>query len=419
VIFGFLIGYMAESEKRRQAETLSIAQVSARVRVDAGLKGTLQAVLQEILNIFAARQLLLVAGEVETGSTNMWRAERLDQESEVVFSWGHLDQNERGTYAFEFPQSSVACAWRRGGAKSSITLDRDGMRTRGHKCTLPDVFIAAHPFRRVLAVDVCLAPEVSARLFLFEPRLDASPETQLRFLQRLANQISPSVYNVYILRRLRSRVVEVERGRVARELHDGVVQSLHGIAFRLYALRTGPMVYSNECKQELIEIQELVQNATSDLRTLIHQVKPLDLDPRRLVEFLAAMVERYRYETGIGAKFVCDEDNLTLRPQVCRDIAGIVQEALANVKKHSGADNVLVRLGTKQGKWFLTIDDDGRGFAFSGRLSQAELERMRIGPFIIKERVRSLGGEMTIESKPGQGARLSITVPQMSMSTRA
>jgi signal transduction histidine kinase len=419
VIFGFLIGYMAESEKRRQAETLSIAQVSARVRVDAGLKGTLQAVLQEILNIFAARQLLLVAGEVETGSTNIWRAERLDQESEVVFSWGHLDQNERGTYAFEFPQSSVACAWRRGGAKSSITLDRDGMRTRGHKCTLPDVFIAAHPFRRVLAVDVCLAPEVSARLFLFEPRLDASPETQLRFLQRLANQISPSVYNVYILRRLRSRVVEVERGRVARELHDGVVQSLHGIAFRLYALRTGPMVYSNECKQELIEIQELVQNATSDLRTLIHQVKPLDLDPRRLVEFLAAMVERYRYETGIGAKFVCDEDNLTLRPQVCRDIAGIVQEALANVKKHSGADNVLVRLGTKQGKWFLTIDDDGRGFAFSGRLSQAELERMRIGPFIIKERVRSLGGEMTIESKPGQGARLSITVPQMSMSTRA
>jgi two-component system NarL family sensor kinase len=162
-----------------------------------------------------------------------------------------------------------------------------------------------------------------------------------------------------------------------------------------------------------------VQGATTDLRTLIHELKPIELDPRRLVDFLAGMVERYRYETGIGAKFVCDEENVTLRPQVCRHVAGIVQEALANVKKHSGADNVLVRLGSDQGNWVLSIEDDGRGFAFSGHLSPADLERMRAGPLIIKERVRSLGGEMSIESKPGQGARLLITFPQMSMSSSA
>jgi Signal transduction histidine kinase len=274
-------------------------------------------------------------------------------------------------------------------------------------------FVATHDFDLMLSAGTSFGPDVSARVFLFEPQLGGGTEEQLRFLQQVTNQISPAVYNVYILRRLRSRAASVERGRVARELHDGVVQSLHAIAFRLYALRTSVLVDSPECKQELIDIQQLVQNETTSLRTLIHQLKPVDFDPRHLVDFLAGMIERYRYETGIGAKFVCDVGDCTLRPQACREIAGIVQEALANVQKHSGAENVLVRLAAESGRWILTVEDDGRGFAFSGRLSQSELEKIRGGPLVIKERVRSLGGELTIESKPSQGARLVITFPQM------
>ena len=60
----------------------------------------------------------------------------------------------------------------------------------------------------------------------------------------------------------------------------------------------------------------------------------------------------------------------------------------------------------------MTIEDDGRGFEFSGRLSQLELERIRRGPMIIKQRVRAIGAELTVESRPGQGARLEIRVPQ-------
>ncbi len=419
VIFALLIGYLADSEKRRRAEAMSIAQVSAEVRVDAGLKGTLQAVLTEVLKLFGARQLLLVAGDPEGGRANLWRAERLDSEPDVVFSWGHLEEDEWRRYALEFPEPTVIGAWRRGHQKSSIALDRDGNRIREPKCVLPSGFVKAHGFDLMLSAGASFASDVSARLFLFEPRLGGGAEEQLRFLQQLTNQVSPAVYNVYILRRLRARAASVERGRVARELHDGVVQSLHAIAFRLYALRTSPVVDSMECKQELSDIQELVQNETTSLRTLIHQLKPVDFDPRHLVDFLAGMIERYRYETGIAAKFVCDVGDLTLRPQACREIAGIVQEALANVQKHSGAENVLVRLGAEAGRWILTVEDDGRGFAFSGRLSQSELEKIRGGPLVIKERVRSLGGELTIESKPSQGARLVITFPQVSLPSSA
>jgi signal transduction histidine kinase len=97
---------------------------------------------------------------------------------------------------------------------------------------------------------------------------------------------------------------------------------------------------------------------------------------------------------------------------VFRELARIVQEALVNVRKHSQARQVLVRLGTKNGNWKVEIEDDGRGFPFEGRLSQHELETTGKGPLVIKERVRLIAGELTIESSPGRGSRLEITVPQ-------
>jgi signal transduction histidine kinase len=223
---------------------------------------------------------------------------------------------------------------------------------------------------------------------------------------------------VYLLRRLRSRIAAVERARMARELHDGVVQSLHGLAFRLYALRTAAGVDPKQ-REELLELQEMVQNETGVLRSLIQQLKPLDFDPRHLVEFLTTLIDRFRYDTGIAAKFVCDTSDLTLPSATCREIAGIVQEALANVLKHSGAERVLVRLDSRQADCILAIEDDGRGFEFSGRLSQVELEKMRRGPLVIRERVRAIGGELTIDSKPGQGTRLEIRFPQPALPTFA
>jgi two-component system nitrate/nitrite sensor histidine kinase NarX len=98
--------------------------------------------------------------------------------------------------------------------------------------------------------------------------------------------------------------------------------------------------------------------------------------------------------------------------RTCRELTRIVQEALVNVRKHSQAHQVVVRLFTDHNHWKLTIEDDGHGFDFSGRLSQAQLDEARKGPVVIKERVRLIDGELTIESNPGRGSRLEITVPQ-------
>ncbi len=411
VTFAWLMGYLAESEKRRHAEALSISQVSAKARVDIGMKGTLQATMQELLRLFDGRELWLVASEAGHPS-NLFCVEMLPGTGEVVFTWRQLEDSEAGAYALEMPQDCAGASWQKGQCASTGTVDSEGTPLRGPRCYLSSALVRQHPFQRLLASVVSFPPHTVGRVFMFEPRLGGSPKTQLHFLQQLTNRVAPGVYNVYLLRRLRSLAAAVERARVARELHDGVVQSLHGLAFRLYALRTAAGVDPKH-RAELLELQQLVQNETAVLRNLIQQFKPLDFDPRHLVEFLTGLIDRFRYDTGIAAEFLCDVGDIFLPPDTCREIAGIVQEALANVLKHSGAEKVMVRLGAHNADWLLIVEDDGRGFEFSGRRSQLELEQMRRGPSVIRERVRAIGGDLTIDSKPGQGARLEIRFPQM------
>lgn len=417
-IFGYLIGYIAESEKRRASEALGISQISAKVRVEVGLKGTVQSVFEEILRLFGARELLIISREAEAARVTLWRAEII-KSGKVVFTWRQLDDAEERQYLCAMEGESAGATWRNNKTESSITLNKDGVPRPGQRCYLESRFVKEHRFKTLLVCALAVAPEVSAQILLFDPTLGGRAETQLRFLQDLAHLLAPAVYNVYLLRRLRSRAAAVERARVARELHDGVVQSLHAIAFRLYAMRTRPAVSAGEQEQELLEIQQLVQNEAVNLRALIQQLEPLDFDPRHLVDYLSGIVTRYRQDTGIGAQFVCDVPDVSLPPAICREIAGITREALANVRRHSRARNVLVRLSHERAAWMLSIEDDGRGFEFSGHFTNAELEDFGRGPLVIRQRVRAIEGELTITSKAGQGARLEIKVPDYARANTA
>jgi signal transduction histidine kinase len=156
----------------------------------------------------------------------------------------------------------------------------------------------------------------------------------------------------------------------------------------------------------------MLREQVLDLRTLMEQMKPVDLSPAQLLDHLAHVVERFRRDAGIKAEFVSGLEEVSLSPRACRELVRITQEALANVRKHSRAQRVLVRFGANDLEWALVVEDDGQGFDFSGRKSLPELDACRKGPAIIKERVRLLGGQLEIESLPGEGSRLQITLPQ-------
>jgi len=150
-----------------------------------------------------------------------------------------------------------------------------------------------------------------------------------------------------------------------------------------------------------------------NLRELMLQMKPVDLGPEQLLDFMADTVDRFRRDTGLAARFVSDiRDDIALTPYQCSELVKIVQEAVVNIRKHAFATNVLVTFGQAADSYRLTVADDGKGFDFTGKIAFDDAVNSVKGPRIIKERVQGIRGKLTIESYPAQGSRLEVLVPQ-------
>jgi len=424
LVLGILLGYLAEQQKQLRAEKAEqqkqlraekavIARTIGKARVEAGLTGTIGEIAGELLSMYGAKQLVVASHETSNYRVFVGELRRIEGNSS--FRWLDPSASDRELYLYESP--AVTLYARRTGDQdtgnfSLLGLDKQGGRIRDLTPESLGLLAKKHDFASLMTVSFAFGREWSGRIFLLDPSLTGDTEEELRFLEELVRQVGPAVYNVLLLRRLRLRAGAVERARFARELHDGAVQSLIAVEMQVDVLRRQSPGNPGLVTDELNRIQGLLREEVLKLRELMQQMKTLDVDSKKLLGLLSDTVERFQRETGISARFLSDLDELNMPQPVCRELARIVQEALVNIRKHSQARQVLVRLGSRNGAWHVLIEDDGRGFPFGGRHSQAELEAMGKGPLVIKERVRLIEGELTIESNPGQGSRLEITVPQ-------
>jgi signal transduction histidine kinase len=404
LVMALLLGYLGEQQKQLRAEKTVITTMLSRARVEAGMTATLQAVLLDLGRLYRARSVRVAV--LESTGFRMYTGE-LDAAG--LFHWTNATVLDREKYLFETP-AGVWYAAQSYSVWSATGIDRKGNRLRNLPCAFAPHLGMESGARSMVGVDFTFGKEWKGRVFLHDPANFSGSEEELRFLRELLDQVGPAVYNVFLLRRLRQRAGAVERARVARELHDGAVQSLIAMEMQVDLLRRQAETQASSFAGDLGRIQGLLREEVLKLRELMQQMKSLEVDGKRLPGFLADTVERFQRETGIQARFLSEVEDAAQPPHVCRELARITQEALVNVRKHSQAKHVLVRLGATNGSCKLTVEDDGKGFAFSGRMSQNEMDAARTGPVVIKERIRFIGGELTIESNPGQGARLEVQV---------
>lgn len=406
LILGLLIGYMAEQDKQVQAENDFLRRLLEKARPDAGVRTAMYGLLAEIVQLFPCAEARMVMQHAQTLHTVEWTF----RPGETGVGLRELDGAQRDAAMFPMPAEALHLEQRSGGAALWM-IDRDGRRQRAASQWKPPAGLPD----RLTCVAFTWGGEWQGRLVLHGARLGWDKLRELRFAQRMERQIGPAMYSVYLLRRLRSRAGAIERARVARELHDGAIQTMVGVEMQVEVLRR--KVASNggdaALSSELERIRDLLREQTFDLRALMQHMKPLDLTPKQLLDFLADTVERFRRDTGIQATFVSELEEVELPPRLCRELARIAQEALVNTRKHSGATKVLVRFASSEGKCSLIIDDNGKGFDFMGRVTLDYLDATRRGPQVIKERARAIGAELIIESLPGQGARLEIVVPHV------
>ena len=406
IVMGLLLGYLAERQKKLSAEKDIAARMLRQVRIDIGLAGSLSHILSELVRLYGARRALIVTRE--SGSHRVHVGELDSNSAFPELLWADASPPASEAYLKE----SGAETWYASREKNGISvtgLDSSGSFVRADAVVVSG-FAELHQFQSLAASSFSFSHELAGRIFLFEPNFRSGTDEELGFLQDLVRQITPAVYNLYLLRRLRSRAGAAERARLVRELHDGAVQSLIGVEMQVDVLRRHAPE-AQLMRDELERIQGLLREEVLKLRELMQEMKSTEVDARRLPGYLRDTVQRFQRETGIAAQFVMDGDEIVLPSAVCRELARIAQEALVNVRKHSGAKQVIVQLLQEEGGWQLIVEDDGIGFPFSGRISQSELEGSGKAPAIIRERVRLIQADLTIESKPGKGSRLEIFVP--------
>jgi signal transduction histidine kinase len=197
-------------------------------------------------------------------------------------------------------------------------------------------------------------------------------------------------------------VEENERRRIAGELHDGVGQVLTALTLTLDAAAAEPS--NTVIRQRVGAARALADNALAGTRDLSHRIRPARLEERGLV----AAVRDLALQSGFPVEIDADPGCATipgLGPTAIVEVYRIAQEALANAARHSGADRARLSISCDAGTLVMLISDDGSGF------DRSSVEESGIGLAGMEERARLLGGQLSIESAPGAGTRVRLSVP--------
>jgi PAS domain S-box-containing protein len=201
---------------------------------------------------------------------------------------------------------------------------------------------------------------------------------------------------------------EVERARIARDLHDDVSQQLAGVSIAFSGLkqRLGEYHVSEELRQELVELQQQTLKLARNVRQLSHDLHPAVLQHLGLVKGLTSYCGELGRVHGVTMTCTAEGDFGAITPDAALCVYRIAQEALRNVIAHAGASRADVKLLQIRDQAQITIADDGRGFDAPNLR-----ERTGLGLVSMSERARIIGGTVTIVSALHQGTRVQATIP--------
>ena len=390
-IAGVLLSYLASHQKQLQLESSLIARVLAKLRSETKLDSAFETAGRELLRACGARALAIAVRVPSSGESMYWTLDNRDA-SEIMR--GALTREEADSLLADGPSAFILK--RRRGSVSMIATSRGVIGPR------PSPIAPAEPFTIALVASASY-PEWYGRVFLFDPIRRISNVAGLQLLARVIEAISPALHTIFLIGRLRSRSEASERARLARELHDTSVQSLIGLEMEVLALsrRTA----DSTLRSSVTAIHSRLQQEIRGLRNLMVQLGKSGEPTRSVTDRLSEMLAQFQVETSIRTRLVSSAA-VAVPPRIGQEILRLMEAALSNVRRHSGATRVDVALERFGDGWKLIIDDDGHGFRASHQPRPSV-----VTPWSLRERVAALGGELVVDRRKNVGVRVEITLP--------
>jgi signal transduction histidine kinase len=409
LVSGLGMGFLGAREREHLSRQQFLQKITGVLRFDRGLTESIRQALGELALEFQCEQVFLAIRDDELERVFVWRVRTGDRESRAPDT---LPLARAETYLIDSLEVSLCWEFKNGSGEGFGWGRRTGERVKGVPAP-PSSSREELEAGSLLAVSVEMGGLPTGRFLLVNPqpvrrKFSAS---DLRWFEQIVRHIAPPLENIFLLRSLRARAIESERSRISRDLHDGILQTLLSLKIQLGVLAQTLPQKPEQAAEDLGRLQNTVQQESDELRRMVTDLRPLRVESADLRELMFGFAERFRLEHGLAIDLFIEDRDLHLPDRICRELFQIYRESLHNVKKHAEASHVVVKLKQDETKVLLVVDDNGRGFSFSGSYASEELDRLRLGPISIKERTRSVGGALTVESNPGHGARLTVEIP--------
>jgi signal transduction histidine kinase len=269
---------------------------------------------------------------------------------------------------------------------------------------------SAHPsMRSFLGVPIVAGEDVIGAFYLTDKEgADEFSAEDQEVIELLAAHAAIAMTNARLYERSRELSILDERNRLALELHDVLSQKLFALALAADSAETLLDVDRGEARAQLGRLRELTHEALEELRYLILELRPPELERDGLAITLRKHVEVLRRVQGGAPELELElEGEPPREPDRDRELLRIAQEALHNAIRHAGATRVVLRLSTDDGRLVLEVRDDGNGFDPAA----AVLRARRLGLSSMEQRARRLSGRLEITSMPGSGTVVRVEAP--------
>ncbi len=405
-VFLLTIGYITASrgglELSLQRRLRFLKDVSTVSNPRFGIDRTIGTLMHRLLALYEADSCALVVHDEPAGTYRLRRVRASEPEGPVPDT---ALPEPLGRLFLAFPQDRAvgyaderhARTWRVG-----TSFDERGAPRRDPPAMPPESCAAiaeALDATSFVSIFLGLRHQGDGRLYLGFRSKRAFQESDVEFLAQVVDHVFPLIENIRLVDQLASSAAREERRKIARDIHDSVIQPYVGLRFGLSALRQRLADRGEDAGAEVERLIGMADSGIEDLRRQVFTIKEGETEGGSLIPAVSRFAARFSEVTGIAVEVEADGD-VPVNDRVAGEAFQMVAEGLSNVRRHTHAARAFIRLACRDGRLRIEIEDEGRGEPAVG-----------FTPRSISERARALGGRAEVLARPGGGTTVRVEIP--------